>query len=72
MLEIMGRTDTQSLKNEFHGYVGEAVLLKSGRVARILAGHGQKLYVKTLDGTIQECYHNDLEYVFMEENGKSV
>lgn len=60
-------TKTQKIQTEYHGYLGHAVLLKNGKVARICAGNGLKLYVKTVDGSIEECYHDDLEYVFMEE-----
>lgn len=53
-------------KPEFHGYVGNIAILRDGSSVKILGGHGIKLFVKTLDGTIKECYHEDLQYV-MEE-----
>jgi hypothetical protein len=53
-------------KPEFHGYVGNIAVLRDGSSVKILGGTGLKLFVKTLDGTIKECYHNDLQYV-MEE-----
>lgn len=53
-------------KPEFHGYVGNIAVLQDGSSVKILGGHGVKLFVKTLDGTIKECYHEDLQYV-MEE-----
>jgi hypothetical protein len=53
-------------KPEFHGYVNNLAVLKSGETVKILGGHHLKLFVKTLDGTIKECYHDDLQYV-MEE-----
>ena len=53
-------------RSEFHGYVGSLAMLKTGRTAKILGGHELKLFVKHLDGTIQECYHDDIEYI-MEE-----
>lgn len=52
--------------SEFHGYVGNLAVLNSGETVQILGGHHLKLFVKTLDGTIKECYHSDLSYV-MEE-----
>lgn len=52
--------------SEFHGYVGNLAVLTSGETVKILGGHHLKLFVKTLDGTIKECYHSDLSYV-MEE-----
>lgn len=60
----------QMIKNknqtEFHGYVGNLAVLKNGKTVKILGGHQFKLFVKDLDGKIEECYHDDLEYV-MEE-----
>jgi hypothetical protein len=53
-------------KFEFHGYVGNVAVLRDGSSVKILGGHNLKLFVKTLDGTIKECYHDDLQYV-MEE-----
>ena len=53
-------------RSEFHGYVGNIAILRDGSSVKILGGYGLKLFVKTLDGTIKECYHDDLQYV-MEE-----
>ena len=50
----------------FHGYIGNIAVLKDGNSVKILGGQGFKLFVKTLDGTLKECYHEDLQYV-MEE-----
>jgi hypothetical protein len=50
-------------KPEFHGYVGNIAVLRDGSSVKILGGHNSKLFVKTLDGTIKECYHEDLQYV---------
>jgi hypothetical protein len=50
-------------KPEFHGYVGNVAVLRDGSSVKILGGHNSKLFVKTLDGTIKECYHEDLQYV---------
>lgn len=55
-----------TLKPEFHGYVGNLAVLVSGETVKILGGHHLKLFVKTLDGTIKECYHTDLSYVLEE------
>lgn len=52
--------------SEFHGYVGNLAVLTSGETVKILGGHHLKLFVKTLDGTIKECYHSDLSYVLEE------
>jgi len=53
-------------RSEFHGYVGNLAVLKNGESVKILGGHHLKLFVKTLDGIVKECYHSDLSYV-MEE-----
>lgn len=53
-------------KLEFHGYIGNIAVLRDGSSVKILGGHNSKLFVKTLDGTIKECYHDELQYV-MEE-----
>lgn len=56
----------QKIQSEFHGYVGNAIMLNSGKVGRICAGNGLKLYVRMVDGSIEECYHNDIRHVFVE------
>lgn len=56
----------QTPKPEFHGYVGNLAVLTSGETVKILGGQHLKLFVKTLDGTIKECYHSDLSYVLEE------
>lgn len=53
-------------KPEFHGYVGNIAVLRDGNSVKIIGAHELKLSVKTLDGTLKECYHDDLHYV-MEE-----
>jgi len=53
-------------KPEFHGYIGNIAVLRDGSSVKILGGIGLKLFVKTLDGNLKECYHDDLHYV-MEE-----
>lgn len=53
-------------KTEFHGYVGSLAMLKNGKMVRIRGGHNMILFVQTLDGTIEECYHDDLVCI-MEE-----
>jgi hypothetical protein len=53
-------------KSEFHGYVNNIAVLRDGSSVKILGVTGHKLFVKTLDGTIKECYDDDLQYV-MEE-----
>ena len=56
----------QNTSSEFHGYIGNIAVLRDGSSVKILGGHEFKLFVKTLDGTLKECYHEDLQYV-MEE-----
>lgn len=53
-------------RSEFHGYVGSFAMLNNGKTVRILGGHDLKLFVKYLDGSIRECYHDDIKYI-MEE-----
>ena len=53
-------------RSEFHGYIDSFAMLKNGKTVKILGGHKLKLFVKHLDGTIQECYHDDIKYI-MEE-----
>ena len=53
-------------KPEFHGYVGNIAVLRDGSSVKIVGGQGMKLFVVALDGTLKECYHEDLHYV-MEE-----
>jgi len=52
------------MNKEFHGYIGHLAILNSGKTVKILAGQGQKLYVKDNDGNVKECDRNELNYVF--------
>lgn len=54
-------------RSKFHGYIGNIAVLKDGNSVKILGGHGFKLFVKTLDGALKECYHEDLQYVMEEQ-----
>ena len=51
---------------EFHGYRGRIALLKDGRSVKILDGEGLRLTVQAVDGSIFECYHDQLETIFSE------
>lgn len=69
MLMLMQKPKLKLMQNtssEFHGYVGNIAVLRDGNSVKIMGGHELKLFVKTLDGTLKECYHDDLHYV-MEE-----
>jgi hypothetical protein len=50
--------------NKFHGYVNHLAVLTSGKTVKILGGQGLKLFVKDLDGNIQECYHNNIQMIW--------
>jgi hypothetical protein len=63
MEKVMEIQKSESKLTEFHGYVGHLAVLKDGRTVRILGGHKFKLFVKDLDGKIEECYHDDLDYI---------
>ena len=52
------------MTNEFHGYRGNIARLKDGQTVKILDGEGFKLYLRTVDGNVIECYHDELEYIF--------
>jgi len=57
---------SQILSDEFHGYVNCLAILKDGRTVRILGGEGLKLFVKDLDGNLEECYHDTIETIWEE------
>jgi len=52
--------------NKLHSYVNRLVMLKDGRTVRILGGEGLKLFVKDLDGNLEECYHDTIETIWTE------
>ena len=52
--------------DEFHGYVNRLAVLKDGRTVQILGGEGLKLFVKDLDGNLEECYHDNIETIWTE------
>lgn len=49
---------------EFHGYVGHLARLKDGQTVKILGGQNLKLFVRRIDGTIIECYHTDIDFIW--------
>jgi len=49
---------------KLHGYVDSLAILDSGKTVKILGGEGLKLFVKDLDGNVEECYHNNLRLIW--------
>ena len=47
-----------------HGYVNNRAVLDDGKTVKILGGEGLKLFVKDLDGNVEECYHNNLRLIW--------
>ena len=54
----------QLRSNTFHGYVNSLAVLDSGKTVKILGGEGLKLFVKDLDGNVQECYHSNIQMIW--------
>ena len=50
--------------DKFHGYVNSLAVLDSGKTVKILGGEGLKLFVKDLDGNLEECYHDNLRLIW--------
>ena len=50
--------------DSFHGYVGNIAVLRDGTSVKILGGEGLKLFVKDLDGNLQECYHDNIQMIW--------
>jgi hypothetical protein len=50
--------------DEFHGYVNSLAVLDGGKTVKILGGEGLKLFVKDLDGNVQECYHSNIQMIW--------
>ena len=53
-----------SRSEKFHGYVNRLAMLDSGKTVRIMGGSGLKLFVKDLDGNVEECYHSSLRLIW--------
>jgi hypothetical protein len=53
-----------TLSDTFHGYVNHLAVLTSGKTVKILGGEGLKLFVKDLDGNVQECYHSNIQMIW--------
>jgi hypothetical protein len=49
---------------KFHGYVNRLAMLDTGKTVKIMGGDGLKLFVKDLDGKVQECYHSNLRLIW--------
>ena len=54
----------QLRSNTFHGYVNSLAVLDNGKTVKILGGEGLKLFVKDLDGNVQECYHSNIQMIW--------
>jgi len=54
----------QTRTDKFHGYVNHLAMLDTGKTVKILGGEGLKLFVKDLDGNVQECYHNNIRHIW--------
>ena len=54
----------QPRTDKFHGYVNNLVVLDNGKTVKILGGEGLKLFVKDLDGNLEECYHDNLRLIW--------
>lgn len=54
----------QIRSDKFHGYVNHLAVLASGKTVKILGGEGFKLFVKDLDGKIEECYHDNIQMIW--------
>ena len=54
----------QIRSDKFHGYVDHLAVLDSGKTVKILGGEGLKLFVKDLDGNVQECYHSNNQLIW--------
>jgi hypothetical protein len=59
------RDHTMTSEN-FHGYIGRVAILKdcNHRSGKIIKGEGFKLTMKSIDGTLFECYHDNIEYIW--------
>jgi len=64
MFKPRRKTMPQPRTDKFHGYVNHLAVLDSGKTVRILGGEGLKLFVKDLDGNLEECYHNNLRLIW--------
>jgi hypothetical protein len=53
-------------EDKFHGYVGHVAILKDCdyKSGKIIGGEGIKLYMQSIDGTVFECYHDNIEYIW--------
>lgn len=54
----------QISSDKFHGYVNHLAVLTSGKTVKILGGEGSKLFVKDLDGKVEECYHDNIQMIW--------
>ena len=54
----------QIRSDKFHGYVNHLAVLRSGKTVKILGGEGSKLFVKDLDGKVEECYHDNIQMIW--------
>jgi len=50
--------------DKYHGYVNHLAVLDDGKTVKILGGEGLKLFVKDLDGNVQECYHSNIQLIW--------
>ena len=53
-------------EDKFHGYIGHVAILKDCdyKSGKIIGGKGIKLFMQAIDGTVFECYHDNIEYIW--------
>mgnify|MGYP004335113873 FL=1 len=53
-------------EDKFHGYIGHVAILKGCdyKSGKIVGGKGLKLFMQAIDGTVFECYHDNIEYIW--------
>lgn len=55
---------TTKHSKKFHGYMNRLAMIDGGKTVKIVGGDGLKLFVKDLDGKVQECYHSNLRLIW--------
>jgi hypothetical protein len=54
------------MSDKFHGYIGQVAILKNCdyKSGKIMSGKGFTLIMQSIDGTLFECYHDNIKYIW--------
>ena len=64
MIKLMLTFIKKPKMNQTREYVDSLAVLNNGKTVKILDFNNFKFYVKDLDGNVQECYYDNIKFIW--------